>query len=258
MKQNFPKLIFKIMVASSYFLLGLFFANLLIGNKLDNYLHQRMHGYVVFACLVLFLLAMHETYELFLGKLAKEIAYHKVAVFLIPIAMLSFNPTQLSSQVLKNKNIQIAQSNPKSLEDITQEVIAQRELELETESIPEIIYEDAFVDIYRKISESSQDYTGQTITVEGFVYREDTFSSNNIVVGRLRINCCAADAFIIGFMCRYEAASELESNSWVKVTGQLLTESVYYEPDDTHYEMLVLEVSELHSIEPYETPYVAF
>ena len=80
------------------------------------------------------------------------------------------------------------------------------------------------------------DLAGQEITLYGFVYKEDSFPPDTILVSRLMITCCAADAMIVGYHVRVEDADDFSSDEWIQVTGtveQFATEmygEVFYVP----------------------------
>lgn len=66
-------------------------------------------------------------------------------------------------------------------------------------------------------------YEGVKIEVVGFVFKDnEEFSDNEFVPARLMMVCCAADMVPVGFLCRYDKASELAADAWVKVTGTII------------------------------------
>jgi putative membrane protein len=64
-------------------------------------------------------------------------------------------------------------------------------------------------------------YVGRTVTVTGFVFRDESFAVDQFVTARLLMVCCAADMQTVGLLCQYDGAPQLESDSWVTVTGVL-------------------------------------
>ncbi len=88
----------------------------------------------------------------------------------------------------------------------------------------EITFDDDYFmlqldDVYKNYDE----YENQSITLEGFVYNDEM--SGYMVVGR-DYYCCGDDSFMVGFECNlseYEGEKEFENDSWVKVTGTVMT-----------------------------------
>lgn len=64
-----------------------------------------------------------------------------------------------------------------------------------------------------------QDLFGQTIKLHGFVHKDDSFPPNTILVSRLMITCCTADAMVVGFHVRVEDADAFSNDEWIQVTG---------------------------------------
>lgn len=62
-------------------------------------------------------------------------------------------------------------------------------------------------------------YEGKKIQLIGLVFKNKEFKLNEFVPARLTMSCCSADLQPIGFLCRYNNASELKQDSWVKVSG---------------------------------------
>ncbi|WMJ75892.1 MULTISPECIES: TIGR03943 family putative permease subunit [unclassified Sedimentibacter] len=66
-------------------------------------------------------------------------------------------------------------------------------------------------------------YEGYMITITGFVFNDmEYFEEDEFVAARLAMVCCAADLAPIGILCRYDKASELASNEWITVEGEII------------------------------------
>jgi len=72
---------------------------------------------------------------------------------------------------------------------------------------------------YEEISRDIKKYVGRTIEVKGFVYKEDGFSPNQLVISRFLVTHCIADASIIGFLTEFPEASTLEVDAWIEAKG---------------------------------------
>ena len=72
---------------------------------------------------------------------------------------------------------------------------------------------------YEEISKDLNKYIGRTIELKGFVYKEDGFSQDQLVISRFLITHCVADASIIGFLTEFSEASTLEMDTWIEAEG---------------------------------------
>lgn len=62
-------------------------------------------------------------------------------------------------------------------------------------------------------------FAGQEATLVGFVYRDETFATDQFMVSRFIIICCVADATAIGIVVSWPASLDLPLDSWVEVHG---------------------------------------
>lgn len=63
--------------------------------------------------------------------------------------------------------------------------------------------------------------TGEKVEVVGFVYRDDRFDSEQFMVSRFVLSCCAADASPLGLVVQWPESRSFADDEWVAVKGQL-------------------------------------
>ena len=63
-------------------------------------------------------------------------------------------------------------------------------------------------------------YIGQKISFTGYVYKAEGFLDNQFVLAR-DMDIGNNQTLIVGFLCNYEKAKDLELKSWVKITGEI-------------------------------------
>ena len=68
-------------------------------------------------------------------------------------------------------------------------------------------------------SQDLQQFVGQPADVIGFVYPDPRLEEGQFSVLRYTLSCCVADAFAIAMVVDWEAAGELQPDSWVRVKG---------------------------------------
>ncbi len=113
-----------------------------------------------------------------------------------------------------------------------------------------VVDSENYVTWMEEIYNNLDQYEGKKIQVTGFVYKDNQFGENEFVSARMLMVCCAADMQTIGFLCKYEGASELTSDTWIKVSGTI--EKGEFEGS----EMTVIAVNQIESIETPENEYV--
>ncbi len=110
--------------------------------------------------------------------------------------------------------------------------------------------ETLFSTYYQEIMANTEQLQGTKVSLSGFVYREEGFSAEQLVIGRFLITHCVADAGLIGFLTEFDQAANIEDNTWLDVTGTIqLT-------DYQGSQIPVIEVTDVETIEEPDQPYV--
>ncbi|RBW67420.1 TIGR03943 family putative permease subunit [Bacillus taeanensis] len=81
--------------------------------------------------------------------------------------------------------------------------------------------DDVFEPYYEAISMEPEQYKGRTVKLNGFVYKEEGFQENQLVISRFLITHCVADASIIGFLTEFDQAQHVKENTWVEIEGMI-------------------------------------
>ncbi|MBB6215506.1 putative repeat protein (TIGR03943 family) [Anaerosolibacter carboniphilus] len=92
-------------------------------------------------------------------------------------------------------------------------------------------------------------YNGKKVIITGFVFRSPDFKENEFKVARKESSGCAADAYVLGLVCRSENAADYENDQWVTVKGTLVVTN-YVDPKTNFvYEEVYLEPESIEKIE---------
>ncbi|CDF57627.1 Uncharacterized membrane protein, YCGQ B. subtilis homolog [Thermobrachium celere DSM 8682] len=76
-----------------------------------------------------------------------------------------------------------------------------------------------YLDVMEELHNNLDKYLGREIVIEGFIFRNKEFNKNQFVVARMLVNCCAADAQVVGLMV--EGSYNVKENEWVRVRGNI-------------------------------------
>lgn len=91
--------------------------------------------------------------------------------------------------------------------------------EIQTNEIAELTSEN-YTNILQSVHKNIDTYIGQKISFTGYVYKADGFSDNQFVLAR-DMDIGNNQTLIVGFLCNYEKAKDLELKSWVKIIGEI-------------------------------------
>ena len=87
-----------------------------------------------------------------------------------------------------------------------------------TETI--IMTSENYTEILKDIHDKPYDYENRKIEMIGYVFRTTDFNKNQFVIARdMLIN--ESESRIVGFLCEYEKANEIENNEWIKGEGNI-------------------------------------
>lgn len=109
--------------------------------------------------------------------------------------------------------------------------------------------DELYVPMLNIIQENLPNMIGKTVSTKGFVYRENTFMQNQIIVARFGITCCVADASVYGIMAKGNVAT-IPTDQWVQLTGTI--EQNQFDGDS----IPVLNIKQISKIAEPEQPYV--
>lgn len=94
------------------------------------------------------------------------------------------------------------------------------------------------------------EYTGDKVSVTGFVIHPPELPENYLVISRFVITCCAADAYPIGLSVKLPPNSpEYPADTWLSLQGKMITEKL------TDRRQLVIQASQIETIPEPKNPY---
>ena len=92
----------------------------------------------------------------------------------------------------------------------------------ELQSLSHIMMDTSLYNLYyEEISKDLNKYIGKTVQLSGFVYKEEGFSDNQLVISRFLVTHSPDDADIVGFLSEFNEASTLSEDTWIEATGTL-------------------------------------
>lgn len=81
--------------------------------------------------------------------------------------------------------------------------------------------EDMFGAYYGEINDHPAGFIGREIKIRGFVFKDEGFNPNQLVISRFMITHCIADASILGLLTEFEEANKVKEDAWLEIEGVL-------------------------------------
>jgi len=219
-----------------------FFMYSIFTGSVNRYVHPRIIPYMIFAAGAMLVISFLLFGELFKPQKEKSNSL-SLLFYIIPLIMAFALPAQsFDSNTRTVGDIQLAgnesvDSNKDNLQedkpnDGSKEDVRENESKIDATAKEDsnnalplqngilVMDSNSFYNCLNEVYSNLDKYVGMQIEVVGFVFNDyENFKDNEFVPARLMMVCCAADMQPVGFLCRYDKASELKSDSWVKVTG---------------------------------------
>ncbi|MCP3029067.1 TIGR03943 family protein [Halobacillus sp. A5] len=112
--------------------------------------------------------------------------------------------------------------------------------------------EDNYIGTISLLEEEVDQYIGKEIKMNGFVFREDGFPDDRLVVGRFGISCCVADGGVYGVLVQGDGQNfdQYKNDTWIEVTGTVK------KVEHNDWELPMIEPTEIKTIDAPKEPYV--
>lgn len=279
-KINLAELCWMLLMGALIVIIG----KLMLFDELRFYLHPKMNKFVIFAEIILILLFLYQTSRVFRPGNAKF--KWGFFLFLIPIWMLLM-AGDASGVIFKNRTINISgydlqpKSDGRGADSLNKEIASPAYDLLPPEDldnpdanavdptnpvgslptvghdgtvIPQLKEGDLFLDTLFGIEGEE----GKEVVLEGFVYRDEFLEKDEFFVSRMIINCCVAEATLIGIVAKGENGEAFAPDTWVKVIGKTKNMPITKPYTNEKKSTLVLEIDSIEKIEAYDSPYVYF
>lgn len=223
------------------FLLSALLFYALISDKVANYVHPRINGYLWFAAIALLIISSMFLPAAFTpkhnAKPGKYFLYLVPILFviLIPAGTVQNKAISFSSTATTKATTNSAGTTPQNngtiisgstSSDNIGKAATSSALFLPKEDSDGIItiQDEQFANWYQDINQNMNQYDGKTLKFKGQVFRMKDFAKNEMVPVRYAMVCCTADLQPCGILCRGDAVTQYQDNEWVWVTGKIKIE----------------------------------
>ena len=95
-------------------------------------------------------------------------------------------------------------------------------LPYDLDSNPVVLEDRDFGIWFMDARDKKEDYEGKTYKFTAQVLKVPELEKNEFVVSRKAMTCCEDDIAIIGYICKYDKASELEDKDWVYIEADMI------------------------------------
>ena len=171
------------------------------------------------------------------------------AIFLLPVILgLCWQPQMLTLEVVEQKGILFqlpsCGSGCSNSDAVHLPVILGSDDTI-------VLTSENWLSVMEALWEETGKYLGREVEMLGFVYDDPTLGTDDFVLVRLVMTCCAADAEVAGLLCRFPQRGHLQVGQWALVRGRLAQTSFY----NVHTgQILAIPYIEVEELQPADKP----
>lgn len=211
---------------------AVFFIRAAATGSVSLYVHPRVVPFIIFAAIAMLIIALVRVGDLFRSRHDGRKVLPLI-FFIIPLMMAFTIPPQnfdsttgtLGDIRLSGEAKEVAPQSDRPPDESEspdeEEMPPDAEQNADTAPARSILVMDTenYAQCLDDVSADLENYIGMPIEILGFVYHDEQFKADEFVTARLMMVCCAADMQPVGFLCRYDRAETLKSDSWITVNG---------------------------------------
>lgn len=119
------------------------------------------------------------------------------------------------------------------------------------ENIVSEISPSNYTNVLKKVHSNIDSYIGKKIKFSGYVYRVLDLEDNQFILARDMIINSQNQSVVVGFLCEYDDAKNLENNQWVEITGEIYK-------GNYHGDMPIVKIQSLTKIDKAQTDEYVF
>jgi putative membrane protein len=205
-----------------FVLLDIWIFYLAYTGKIDFYIGKKMLKYIYITVVMLSIIAFFQIQKIFTLQRNSKLKLKLLPIILtIILGIISINKQETFKH--NQLNNEIKESNLSNIDmkylyeheidyDIIQEQNNKKEILIINEDNP-MLLEDIRV--------NSKKYIGRKLEIHGFICKENYLNKNQFIIGRLVMNCCAADSRVIGIVGEYDKVNNIYENEKIIANGNI-------------------------------------
>lgn len=202
-----------------FILLDIAIIYLTVTGKIDFYVGKKMILYIYITIVMISIMILFQFQNIFTFKRNSNIKMKLLPILLaIILGIISINHQETFKHNELKKDFKENTLNMKYLYEhelnlgANQKENSKKEILVINENNPMILDD---------IRINPDKYIGRKLEIHGFVCKENYLNTNQFIIGRVIMDCCAADSKVIGIVGEYEKACDLNENEKIIANGKM-------------------------------------
>lgn len=237
---------------------------LLRSGQIISFIHPKRVPIMWASVATLLLLVAYQASKIFtIPNRVKGVKNYLSLAFILVCSLFTLSAKETdrfnTTQTIQNISINPPTSpNYEQIEDVNTYINEWAQKQEQEIDLPDSITITAenYVTMLSDIEHNAQRYVGKKIILEGFIYRDPAFATDEFVLARMYMICCAADVQVTGLMCKGNQSQTLADDQWVKVEGVLQVQN--YEMYGEQSLMPVIQIAQIEVLATPDNQYIYY
>lgn len=218
-----------------FILLDIAICYLVFTGKIEFYIGKKMIKYAYITIVMLSIIACFQFQNIFTFQRNSNLKLKLLPIIVaIILGVISINNQKTFKHNELNKEFK--ESNRSSIDknslyehEVDYSAIREDNIKEET-----LIVNESNPMVLDDVRINPEKYIGRELEISGFVCKENYLKENQFIIGRIIMNCCAADSKVVGIIGEYDKAYELKENEKIIVKGIIGSSSIKDDSNISH------------------------
>lgn len=209
---------------------------LIFTGKIDFYIGKKMIKYIYITIVMISIITIFQFKNIFTPRGNNNFKLKLLPIVLtVILGIISINKQGTFKHSELNKELQESKVSSIEIKSLYEHELDDGLIKVNNNDNKEIliINEDNPM-VLEDIRANPENYIGRNLEVHGFVCKEIYLNKNQFIIGRIIINCCAADSKIVGIIGEYDKAYDLNENENIIVRGTINSSTITDDNNASH------------------------
>ena len=234
-------------------LLNLSLIYLIFTGKIDFYIGKKMIKYTYIAIVMMSIIAIFQLRNIFTCKGSNNIKIKLLPIILtLILGVISINKQETFKHIELNRELKESTTSVIDMKSLYEHesdysLIQNKKndnLKDENNKKDIILVDEDNSMILEEIRVNPKKYIGRNIELHGFVCKESYLNKNQFIIGRIVMNCCAADSKVVGIIGQYDKVYDLNENEQISVKGTI-SSSIIKDDDNVSHSVPIIIIEKL-------------
>lgn len=216
-------------------LLDLSIIYLTFTGKIDFYIGKKMIKYIYITIVMISAITIIQLRNVFTSKGNLSLKRKLLPIILTMIlGIISINKQGTFKHIELNRELKESKESSIDMKSLYEHELDYSTIKSENHKKEILVVNEANAMILDDIRINPKKYIGRNLEIRGFVCKESYLNKNQFIIGRIVMDCCAADSKIVGIIGEYDKVYDLNENENIIVRGTIGSSTIKDDNNVSH------------------------